>query len=352
MADSTEKSLLEWVLALHPDTPKTRAKQWILAGRVSVGGEVIRKPQTRMGNPGAGLKLLDRRSTTLDCGSGWQIHPRVALLHLDSALAVVNKGAGLVSVPAANAELSALSILQDFLGGKIRAADRAPGSGTLPPSFRTLELLPVHRLDQYTTGLFCIACNPKARETLIRQLKDHRIHREYIAFAEGRPAEARGTWRDVLNLSQDELHQRIVSTETAEESTGRTQEAVTHYEVLETYAIGRAGTFVTKLKLRLETGLKHQIRIQAAKAGLPLVGERKYHPGYQNRTGRLVDFPRQALHALFLGLEHPEQAGKHMSWQAPLPRDLRELEHALRQGKIVLETAKPAKARSQSGPKS
>jgi 23S rRNA pseudouridine1911/1915/1917 synthase len=339
------KSLLEWVLALHPDTPKTRAKQWILAGRVSVRGEVIRKPQTLLESPGETLQLMDRRSTTLDCGSGWLIHPRVSLLYLDSALAVVNKGAGLVSVPAANAELSALSILQDFLAGRIRAADRAPGSRTLPPVFRAMELLPVHRLDQYTTGLLCIACNPIARARLIAQLKEHRIHREYVAFVEGRPSETRGTWRDFLSLSPDELQQRVVTAASSESSSSRTQEAVTHYEVLETYSVANSGRFVTKLKIRLETGLKHQIRIQAAKAGLPLVGERKYHPDYLKGTGRLVDFTRQALHALFLGLEHPEQPEKHLSWHAPLPKDLRELEHELRQGRTVSDTPNPKMAK-------
>ena len=111
--------LLDWLLRQYPDTPKTRAKQWILAGRVSVGGVVMRKPHQMLSDPGATLQLLDRHATTLDCGSGWQIHPRVALVFLDSSLAIVNKGPGLISVPAPNCELSALSILADFLAGTI-----------------------------------------------------------------------------------------------------------------------------------------------------------------------------------------------------------------------------------------
>src|SRR5437763_11527109 len=100
--------LLDWLLRQHPDTPKTRAKQWILAGRVSVGGVIRRKPHETMPDPGAGLQLLDRHTTTLDCGAGWKIHPRVTLVYLDSALAIVNKGSGLISVPAPNCDLSAL----------------------------------------------------------------------------------------------------------------------------------------------------------------------------------------------------------------------------------------------------
>ena len=123
--DKTKVSpLLDWLLRKHPDTPKSRAKQWILAGRVSVNGVIIRKPHQTMPDPGDALELLGRHATTLDCGSGWQIHPRVSLLYLDAALAIVNKGPGLISVPAPNCELSALSILADFLAGKLKARDR------------------------------------------------------------------------------------------------------------------------------------------------------------------------------------------------------------------------------------
>src|SRR5208337_3447523 len=99
-------------------------------------------------DPGSAMQLLDRQATTLDCGSGWQIHPRVGLLFLDSAVAIVNKGPGLISVPAAHADLSALSILADFLTGKLKALERGEAGRTLPPAYRKLQPLPVHRLDQ------------------------------------------------------------------------------------------------------------------------------------------------------------------------------------------------------------
>ncbi|MGH7970377.1 MAG: hypothetical protein ACREIC_16765, partial [Limisphaerales bacterium] len=66
----------------YPDTPKTRAKQWILAGRVSVRGVIVRKPHQPIAELGDALQLLDRRATTLECGAGWQIHPRVAVVYL------------------------------------------------------------------------------------------------------------------------------------------------------------------------------------------------------------------------------------------------------------------------------
>ncbi|HWH70402.1 MAG TPA: pseudouridine synthase, partial [Candidatus Sulfotelmatobacter sp.] len=177
-----DSPLLDWLLQQYPDTPKTRAKQWIQAGRVSVNGVVVRKPHQRMPDPGASLQLLGRQATTLDCGAGWQIHPRVALLYLDAAVAVVNKGPGLIAVPAPNADLSALSILADFLAGRLKAQDRSVAGKTLPPAYRRLQPLPVHRLDQYTSGVFCMATNPTARGHLIEQLKAHSMKREYVAF--------------------------------------------------------------------------------------------------------------------------------------------------------------------------
>ena len=179
---------------------------------MSVDGVIIRKPNHALPNPGASLQLLDRSATALDCGAnGWQIHPRVNLIYLDSALAIVNKGPGVISVPADDSDLSALSILADFLSGKLRAQDRGLSGRSLPPAYRQLEPLPVHRLDQYTSGVFCMAMNPGARQKLIEQLKLHTMKREYVAYVEGRPANPKGTWRNWLKLSDDELRQFVIS---------------------------------------------------------------------------------------------------------------------------------------------
>jgi 23S rRNA pseudouridine1911/1915/1917 synthase len=315
--------LLQWLLQRYPDTPKTRAKQWILAGRVRVHGEVIRKPHQVMPDPGDGLELGDRHASTLSLGTGWQIHPRVALLHLDMSLAVVNKGAGIISVPAPNAAISALSVLADYLAGRLKPRDRVLASKTLPPPYRKIELLPVHRLDQYTSGVFCMASNPAARENLIHQLQERTMKREYVAFAEGRARQAKGTWRQWLQLSRDEMRQQITH-ESAKDAT----EAITHYEVADEFSLSDGKIIVTKLRLRLETGRKHQIRVQAAHAGLPLVGDRVYN------SLPTIPFSRQALHARTLSLEHPAKAGQLMEWTADFPKDLRQLEAALRAGRV------------------
>jgi 23S rRNA pseudouridine1911/1915/1917 synthase len=324
--------LLDWLLRKHPDTPKSRAKQWILAGRVSVNGIIIRKPHQAIPDPGDTLELRDRQATTLACGSGWQIHPRVSLLYLDSALAVVNKGPGLISVPASNCDLSALSILADFLAGKLKAQDRGVAGKSLPPAYRRLEPLPVHRLDQYTSGVFCMATNPAARHHLIEQLKAHSMKREYVAFVEGRPRTATGTWRQWLQLSRDELRQHVLSETQLKDAGSEVREAITHYEVIAEYLLAGGKGFVTKLRLRLETGRKHQIRAQAAHAGLPLIGDRTYNPAYRgpDHPNAPINFPRQALHAEVLTLEHPARPGQRMTWTAELPKDLRQLDATLR----------------------
>jgi 23S rRNA pseudouridine1911/1915/1917 synthase len=329
------RQLLDWLLAKYPDTPKKRAKQWITAGRVSVNGVIIRQPNLAIPDPQDALELLDRRATALDCGpGGWPIHPRVAILYLDAALAVVNKGPGLISVPAENADLSALSILADFLSGKLLARDRGVAGRSLPPAYRQLEPLPVHRLDQYTSGVFCMAMNPTARQHLIDQLKAHTMKREYVAYVEGRPPRAKGTWRNWLKPSADELRQFVVSDAEAKSTKAEALEAITHYEVMAAFPFAGSPKVVTKLRLRLETGRKHQIRAQAAHAGLPLVGDRTYHPKYHRDAPKAsrIDFPRQALHAEILSLDHPDKPEVRMTWTAALPKDLRQLEAKLRGG--------------------
>lgn len=336
-ADNT-KTLLEWLLLAHPNTPKVRAKQWIMAGRVKVNGVVQRKPHLRLTNPGEGLDLGSRHAGTLDCGEGWLIHPRVSLLYLDSAVAIVNKGPGLLSVSSSPGEMSAQSILGDFLIGKLRALDRGIAGKTLPPSYRNLRPLPVHRLDQYTSGVFCLATNPKARQHLIDQLKVHSMSREYVAFVEGKSAVPKGTWRNWLELTRDELRQQIRTEAEAKNADPESvKEAITHFEVIDEFRLEGGNRFVTKIRLKLETGRKHQIRVQAANAGMPLIGDRTYNTALRRPDPNVsvIEFPRQALHAETLNLEHPEMPGRRMSWVAELPKDLRQLEAGLRAGRVV-----------------
>jgi 23S rRNA pseudouridine1911/1915/1917 synthase len=179
-----------------------------------------------------------------------------------------------------------------------------------------------------------MAMNPTARQRLIDQLQTRTMKREYVAYVEGRPSQPKGTWRNWLKLRDDELRQYVISDAEAKVAGDKATEAITHYEVITEFKTAGSKGVVTKLRLRLETGRKHQIRAQAAHAGLPLLGDRTYHPKYHGdapRTSR-IDFPRQALHAETLSLEHPEKIGTRVTWTAALPKDMQELERSLRSG--------------------
>ena len=179
-----------------------------------------------------------------------------------------------------------------------------------------------------------MATNPAARHQLIEQLKAHTMKREYIAFVDGRSGTPKGTWRQWLQLSRDELHQEILTATQARAPGSEAREAITHYEVVTEYPIAGGERFVSKMRFRLETGRKHQIRAQAANAGVPLLGDRTYNPGVRkgDSARTRIEFPRQALHAEILSLEHPDQPGTRMTWKAELPKDLRQLETSLRSG--------------------
>jgi len=258
--DQTNRTLLDWLLGEFPDTPRKRAKQWILAGRVSVAGAVVRRPNQLIPDPRGTLELQERRSSTLVLDEEWRIHPRLSLVYLDLSLAIVNKGAGLLSVPAPITDISVLSILADFLAGKLRGLGHRTAEHRLPPAFRLLQPLPVHRLDQFTTGVLCLAMNPAARAALIDQFSTHTASRQYVAFVDGRPKEPRGTWRHWLRFNEETLRQHVFATPSGPDAL----ESVTHYEALDEFPVGTAGRVVTKIRFRLETGRTHQIRAQAA----------------------------------------------------------------------------------------
>jgi 23S rRNA pseudouridine1911/1915/1917 synthase len=225
----------------------------------------------------------------------------------------------MLSVPAPENEFSAQTVLTDFLAGKLRGRP-------VPAAYRHLVPSQVHRLDYFTSGVFCLAMNPLARRRLIEQLQKHTMRREYVAYAEGRVAQPKGTWRNWLKMSADEKQQLVISAAEARQATDDSvEEAITHYDVLAKFPLPAGRGVVTKLHVQLETGRRHQIRVQAAHAGVPLVGDRTY-----NLKAGKITFDRQALHAERLTLEHPDRPGKPMSWTAPLPPDLVELERMLR----------------------
>jgi len=227
----------------------------------------------------------------------------LGIVYEDDSLIVLNKPAGLLTVPLARSgDPSAYDQVADYL--------RAQGRRR-PPHV-------VHRIDRDTSGLVVFAKNERAQEELKDQFRRREPERVYWAVVYGRPDPPQGTWRDRLIWDQDALIQRRTH---PDDPSGA--DAVSLYRVIET--LGDASL----VEVRLETGKRNQIRIQARLRGHTLVGERRYTFGPDSL--RPIEFARQALHARALAFAHPA-TGRPLRFEAPLPADLAELLTRLRGG--------------------
>ena len=218
----------------------------------------------------------------------------------------IDKPAGLVVHPGAG---NPSHTLQNALLGRDAALALVPRAGL------------VHRLDKDTSGLLVVARTPEVHTALVAQLQRREISREYLALCLGVPT-AGGT------IDQPIGRHRSQRTRMAVRRDGR--EAVTHYRLEERFR-GHA-----LLRVKLETGRTHQIRVHLAHAGLPLVGDPVYGGRRRLVAGlgeaaraALLAFRRQALHAFRLALDHPV-TGRPMHFEARLPDDFRKLLAALR----------------------
>ncbi len=257
------------------------------AGRRLAPGDVVRLWMDRPGSARARPRLGP--SGELD------------VVYEDEALVVVNKPAGLLTVPLERKEA------QPSVFDQIE--DRMRSYGRRRP-------LVVHRIDQDTSGLVMFAKDARSQRALQDQFKRREPARVYLAVVYGVPEPREGTWRNVLvwdekALIQKETHPRDP----------RGTEAVSLYRVVEPF--GAAAL----IEVRLRTGRRNQIRIQARLRGHTLVGEERYV--YGPEMLRPIPFQRQALHASRLGFLHPED-GRQMDLEAPLPADLVDLLTRLR----------------------
>jgi 23S rRNA pseudouridine1911/1915/1917 synthase len=226
------------------------------------------------------------------------------ILFEDESLIVLNKPAGMLSVPLerrAGAE-SAYGLIEDHLRS----------SGKRRP-------LVVHRIDLDTSGLVIFAKTTRAQEALKAQFRRREPERIYRAVVYGHPEPRSGEWRDRLVWDQKALIQKATHPDDPHGA-----EAISRYSVLESFP----GTSL--IEVRLTTGKRNQIRIQARRRGHTLVGERRYV--YGPETLRPIEFPRQALHAFRLSFLHPSD-NRPLTFEAPLPPDLAELLARLRRQK-------------------
>lgn len=223
------------------------------------------------------------------------------ILHEDGELIVVNKPAGLLTVP--------LERRGDAPSAYDRIEDRLRSHGKRRP-------LVVHRIDRDTSGLVIFAKNTRAQELLKMQFRRREPERVYLAMVYGHPRPALGTWRDHLVWDRKALIQKRTR---AADPLGK--EAISEYRVIETLPDA------SLIEVRLHTGKRNQIRIQARLRGHTLIGEQRYVFGPEPL--RPIPFPRQALHAYRLAFRHPGD-GQLLRFEAPLPADMRGLLERLR----------------------
>lgn len=287
------KRLDQAAALLFPEHSRSRLQQWIEEGALTLDGR-----------PGEGKRRLAGGETlaltvTLAPVGQWQAEDLpLEVVYQDDDILVIDKPRDLVVHPAVGHEHGTLVNALLF---------HDPGLAHLP------RCGIVHRIDKDTTGLLVVARTLEAHTALVRQLQDKSVWREYEAVACGLLMRDGKVDAPVGRHPSDRKKMAVVSTG---------KPAVTHYTVLKRF---RAHTH---LRLKLETGRTHQIRVHMAHIKHPLVGDpaygsRVYLPPYctPGLSECLRGFSRQALHASRLGLVHP-RSGEFMGWHSPLPDDL------------------------------
>ncbi|SEL41147.1 23S rRNA pseudouridine(1911/1915/1917) synthase RluD [Nitrosovibrio tenuis] len=291
---------LDQVLAkLLPDWSRSSLQRWILDKRISVEGREAVAKQRMWG----GEKIEIRPSHPIQTDHTPEAIP-LDIIYEDEALIVINKAPGLVVHPGSGNWHG--TMLNALLHHAV-CLKELPRAGI------------VHRLDKDTSGLLVVAKTLEAQTSLVRQLQNHTVKRDYLALVLGHV-------KDDGSVDAPVGRHPVHRTKMAVVASGK--EARTYYRVLEEFG------GCTLLQCSLDTGRTHQIRVHMHSIGYPLAGDPMYG-GKPKRTaphaGQLIaEFPRQALHAQRLELTHP-QHGKRMAWEVELPEDMSRLLRMLRQ---------------------
>lgn len=286
---------------VFPEYSRSRLTTWIRAGLATLDGRPCR-PRDRVAG---GERVVLETAPAVDSGR-WEPQPlAVDAVYEDAHILVVNKPAGLVVHPGAG---NPDGTLVNALLHRDPALARVPRAGV------------VHRLDKDTSGLLVVARTLPAHKALVAALKRRQVEREYLALVAG-------VLRAGGRVDAPMGRHRVQRTRMAVREQGRP--AATRYRVERRF---RAHTLV---RLTLESGRTHQIRVHMAHIGHPVVGDPTYGGRLKLPPGAgpalaegLRAFKRQALHAARLALEHPA-TGEPMAWEAPLPDDMRALLDAL-----------------------
>lgn len=296
--------------ALDEGLSRGRLKTLIEAGQVTLNGAVCTNASKK-------LKAGDALEVIIPPPVAANPQPEnipLDIVYEDSQLLVLNKPAGLIVHPGAgNPSGTLVNALLHHCGDSLSGIN-----GVLRPGI-------VHRLDKETTGLMVVAKTDAAHRGLAAQLEDRSLTRIYTALALGVIFPPRGTIDQPIGRHPVNRREMMVTRKNS-------REAVTHYEVMETY-----GGTCSLVSCRLSTGRTHQIRVHMAWLRHPLIGD----PVYRAQPTALAailkkgslspeaqaairNFPRQALHAGLLSFIHPT-TGEQTGFEAPLPEDLSNL---------------------------
>jgi 23S rRNA pseudouridine1911/1915/1917 synthase len=304
----------EWTVA--PDEAGTRLDKFLAspdrAGSRGRAASALEKGKVLLNGDDVSLADAAHRLAAGDVVRLWMDRPGsskprrdtnigdLRIVFEDDAIIVIDKPAGLLAVPLPDrSNQSVTSLIEDHWRSRGR---RKP--------------LVVHRIDRDTSGLVLFAKDPAAQTELKAQFRRREPERVYLAVVYGHPNPPVGTWRDHLvwddaSLIQKETHPRDP----------RGKEAISEYRVVESFRD------TSLIEVRLHTGKRNQIRLQARLRGHTLVGEKRYTFGPEET--RPLEFPRQALHAARLAFGHPRD-GRVLRFDAPVPADMAALISRLR----------------------
>lgn len=273
---------------------RARALAALEKGKVFVNDdEAARADAARRLTAGDRVRLwMDRPGSAKVRPAGPQIAGDVEIVFEDAFIIVVNKPAGLLSVPLERK--SAAPSAFDRIERHLR------------PSGKKRPLV-VHRIDQDTSGLVVFAKEPDAQARLKAQFKRRQPERVYLAVVYGHPDPAAGEWRDHLVWDEKALIQKPTHPRDPD-----AQEAISSYRIVQRFRDA------SLIEVRLQSGRRNQIRIQARLRGHTLVGEKRYTFGPD--ALRPIQFERHALHAWRLAFDHPAD-GRRVQFEAPPPAD-------------------------------
>ena len=294
--DEIKQRLDVWLTHKHPGLSRARWQDLIKAGHVTVGGAVRKATYSMTRGDLVSAFIPDPENVELVAED-----IKLDILFEDADIIAINKPPGIVVHPAPGHATGTLvhALLhhcQDLAGV---GGEKRPGI--------------VHRLDQDTSGVLIAAKNDMAMMSLAAQFKNRATRKEYVAIVWGKPVPASAAIR--TTIGRDPSNRKKMSTRST-----RGRDAVSHYSVIQSWGE------VSLLKIGIETGRTHQIRVHMAHIKCPVVGDNIY--GRKRSPDLPAPVSRQLLHAWKLSFTHP-RTGQVMTIEAPWPEDIKSLIGAL-----------------------